>query len=55
MYKSHIDDNKRYADGRYCCVTEEHSITIAKQKDWQTLQKQRDSYIVTSEDYAVRL
>jgi len=55
MYKSHIDDDKRYRDGRHCCVARERSITIATQKDWQTLQKQRDNRIATPGDYEVRL
>ena len=55
MYKSHIDNNKRYRDGRRCCVARERSIIIARQKDWQALQAQRDNHIMAPGDYTVRL
>lgn len=54
MYKAQIDDDKRYGEGRRCCVASERSITIAEQKDWRTLSMQRERSIDPS-DYAVHL
>ena len=39
MYKAQIDDDSRYRKGRHCSASTERSITVAIQKDWQTLSK----------------
>lgn len=41
MYKAQIKDYERYRDGRHCCVSKEYAITVAVQKDWRTLSKQK--------------
>ena len=37
MYKAQIDDDSRYQKGRHCCVSTEHAITVAVQKEQKIL------------------
>lgn len=53
MYKAQIDDDSRYCKGRQCSVATERSITIAVQKDWQTLSRANKSESVSPSEATV--
>lgn len=48
MYKGRIKDDSRYREGRLCSLSTERKITIAVQKDWRTLEKERSEFFSES-------
>ena len=55
VYKSHVDREKQRDDQHRCCLASQHSITIAIQKDWKTLAKQSQQFIMAPSEYNIRL